>query len=241
MGSEKLLVSLHDLSPLTLTAWRRGLRILELEGLSASSLTCLIIPNHEGRAPIDQDGPTREFIGELAAGGAQLVLHGLTHQMDGRVERPMLARYLAHNFAGGCGEFYRLNYSDTCQRLEEAAVIMRRAGFEQSLTGFIPPAWLLSREAESAIAAAGFLFYERWGGIVRNGRVLAPRLVGGFETRSHRIWSLLQSLREPRHTRLAIHPGEFDAPALRWLLLTLRVLRARLQTARYDQLLAAPN
>jgi predicted deacetylase len=102
--------------------------------------------------------------------------------------------------------------------LDESRAIFRRAGLEAALWGFVPPAWLLSREASLAVQRGGFTFYERMGGIVYRDAVRAHRLIGfasltGPEARvtaAHAHW---QSNRPAQDTRFAIHPADLERPS----------------------------
>src|SRR5262245_28198869 len=100
-----LLVSLHDVSPLTLEQSQEALRLVIRAGLAVSDLTILVIPFHEGRVKLDDDPSTVRWLHGLADAGATLVLHGLTHRMPGRVWNPVRA-FWAHGFARGQGELY---------------------------------------------------------------------------------------------------------------------------------------
>src|SRR5258705_7904963 len=65
-----LLVSLHDVSPLTLAECREAVALCADAGVPAAALTALVIPRHEDRAPLDEDEPTLAFVRGLAGAGA---------------------------------------------------------------------------------------------------------------------------------------------------------------------------
>ena len=208
----RALISLHDVSPLTLGDCRRALEMFGELGLAPADLTCFVIPWHESRRAIDEDAETLAFLRDLADGGATLVMHGLTHRMDGRVWTPA-GWFRAHLFARGQGEFFRCDAADAQRRLEQGRAIFRRAGLEAALRGFIPPAWLLSRAALEVVDRAGFEFYEVFGGIMHRGRRLAPRVIGWgslseVEARATAIYAAAQSRLPPADTRVAVHPAD---------------------------------
>jgi predicted deacetylase len=233
-----LLVSIHDVSPLTLEASRRAVALIESEGVPVQALTLLVIPRHEDRAPLDRHGPTRDWLRQLADTGTCLAMHGLTHRMEGRVRNPWRWA-LAKGFARGQGEFLLSNRNDFARQLETARAIFRRAGLDEALLGFVPPAWLLSKAALTAVKESGFGFYERFSGIVCRDVVWAPRLIGFgsfsvFEARTTIAYGRWQSMRAPEDTRLAIHPADMARPCTVHAIRTiLRNVRNRLQPLNY--------
>jgi predicted deacetylase len=241
-----LLASIHDVSPLTLEASRCSVALIESEGVPIRALTVLVIPRHEDGAPMDRRGPTRDWLRQLADSGACLVMHGLTHRMEGRVRNPWRWA-LARGFARGQGEFLLSDRNDFARRLEESRAIFRSAGLEEALKGFVPPAWLLSNAARAELSHAGFAFYERLSGIVCRDVVQARRLIGfgsltAFEARVTIAYGRWQSLRAPADTRLAIHPADMarttTADAIRTI---VGNLRRRLEPLNYAEYLRLPN
>src|SRR5436190_4599763 len=100
-----LLLSIHDVSPLTLEASRHLVRIVGEQGVAPQALTVLVIAQHENGPPLDSDLPTCRWLHELADTGACLCLHGLTHRMTGRARGPREWIW-AQGFARGQGELY---------------------------------------------------------------------------------------------------------------------------------------
>ena len=239
-----LLVSVHDVSPLTLEASQRAVALLESEGVPARALTLLVIPRHEDRAPLDRHGPTRDWLRMLADSGASLAMHGLTHRMAGRVRNPWRWA-LARGFARGQGEFLLSDRDDFMLRLDASRAIFRRAGLDEALSGFVPPAWLLSKAAMLEVRQSGFAYYERFSGIVCRDVVQARRLIGfgsltAVEARATGAYGRLQAARPPADTRLAIHPADLARPATIAAIRTvLSRLRNRLRPLNYaDYLLS---
>ncbi|HLK88782.1 MAG TPA: DUF2334 domain-containing protein [Polyangia bacterium] len=207
-----LLISLHDVSPLTLPACQQAVALLGELGVPPSALTVLAIPHHEGDVTLDAHAPTIDFLRGLETAGARLVMHGLTHRMVGRAWTP-LGFYRAHVFARGQGELCNCAEADTARRLDAGSEILARAGLASATRAFVPPAWLLSTGARRAVAARGFEFYEVFGGIVFRGRRLARRVIGwgslsGIEAAATAVYADLQSARSGTDTRLAIHPAD---------------------------------
>jgi predicted deacetylase len=214
-----LLVSLHDVSPLTLDDCQRALTLLREAGLAPAALTVLAIPRHEGGAAIDEDPATVRFLRGLSDEGATLVMHGLTHRMPGRAWTPG-GFVRGHIFARGQGELLRATAAEATRALEEGADILRRAGLESATRAFVPPAWLLSRAAREVVASAGFAFYETFAGIVHAGRVRAARVIGwgslnAVETVATALYADVQSRLSAADTRFAVHPADLRRPSQR--------------------------
>jgi predicted deacetylase len=206
-----LLVSLHDVSPLTLGPSAEAVRMITAAGVPASALTVLVVPYHEGKVRLDQHEPTQAFLKDLADRGANLVMHGYTHRMAERAG--FFGWPLAHGFARGQGELYRASVAEAQRRLDAGKEILASAGLEVANEAFVPPAWLLSPAAAEAVVAAGFRFHERFGGVVAAGQMVARRLIGwgalnALEAWATSVWAGLVALRAPADTRLAVHPPD---------------------------------
>jgi uncharacterized protein len=237
-----LLVSIHDVSPLTLEASRRAVELAVSAGVAYSALTLLVIPRHEDRAPLDEHQPTRDWVRGLVDAGACLCMHGFTHQMAGRARNPWQWA-LARGFARGQGEFFVCDSAECDRRIEAARVVFRRAGLDGKVRGFVPPAWLLSPAAFLAVKGAGFGFYELFTGIVYAGVVRARRLIGfgsltWTEASATAGYACLQSHRSPADTRFAIHPADVERPSsVKAIRANLRRLRGNLQPVNYADFL----
>jgi predicted deacetylase len=242
--SPALLVSIHDVSPLTLEASRRAVALVESEGVPARALTLMVIPRHEDRAPLDRHVPTCEWLRKLVDSGATLAMHGLTHRMEGRAWDPWRWA-LAKGFARGQGEFLLSDSNEFARRLDASRAIFRRAGLDEALSGFVPPAWLLSKAARIEVGRSGFAFHERFSGIVCRDVVRARRLIGfgsltGIEARSTAAFGRWQAARAPADTRFAIHPADLARPStVHAIRLILGAVRDRLNALSYADYLHA--
>ena len=233
-----LLVSLHDVSPLTVEACQDAVTMLSDLGVGPAALTVFVIPHHDGQTTIDTHAPTVKFLRELADAGACLAMHGLTHRMPGRAFSPAgIVR--AHIFARGQGELYKSDAADARRRLDEGMAVLRRAGLDEATRAFVPPAWQLSRAAREVVEGAGFDFYERFGGIVQDGGLRARGLIGWgslnpVEAAATAIWASAQSRRSPADTRLAIHPADMRrAGQTRAIRRVLQRMLPRMRTVNY--------
>lgn len=244
----QLLVSLHDVSPLTLERCRTAVELLGEAGIPSSALTLLVIPFHERAIPLDRHEPTLRFIQTLADQGASLVAHGYCHRMTRAPARPL--RWLAARwFARSQGELAATDLDETHRCLDLAEAIFRRAGLGDRIAGFVPPAWMLSRAATAALASRGYAFHETFRGIEVGDRVSARRLIGwgslsGLEAIATSLWARIQTARALVDTRLVVHPPDITRPITRRSLLrTTRRLLASHEPASYTshlRALAAP-
>jgi predicted deacetylase len=249
-ASPALLVSLHDVSPLTVDACADAVAMLDEVGVRAADLTVFVIPHHEGKTTIDAHAPTVGFLRGLADSGACLAMHGLTHRMPGRAFSPA-GIIRAHVFARGQGELYKSDAADARRRLDEGAAVLRRAGLDDATRAFVPPAWQLSPAARQVVERAGFEFYEVFGGIVpgaerKRSGLRARRLIGwgslnAVEAAATAIWASAQSLRAPADTRLAIHPADMRRPGqTRAVRRVLERLLPRMRAMTYRTYLRTP-
>ena len=212
-----LLLSLHDVSPLTLPACEQALAMLTEVGVPADALTVLAIPYHEEQVSLDRHAPTIRFLRTLEDQGACLVMHGLTHRLRRRYWSPAgLAK--AHVFARGQGELFGTDAAETTRRLDEGQAILQRAGLANATRGFVPPAWLLSPAARRVVAERGFAFYEVFRGLVAGDAVLAPTVIGwgslnAVEAVATAVYAKIQTGRARGDTRVAIHPADMARPS----------------------------
>jgi predicted deacetylase len=233
-----LLVSVHDVSPLTLESCRGVVALLDAAGVPCSALTVLVIPFHDHAIAIDQHAPTLRFVHDLADRGASLVAHGYSHRMTRAPANPL--RWLAARwFARSQGELAGADLDETHRCLDRADAIFERAGLTERLTGFVPPAWMLSRAATVALAARAYAFHETFRGIETAGQVTARRLIGwgsltGLEALATSLWARVQLARTAVDTRLAVHPADVSrAVTRRSVTRTMKGLLASHQPVSY--------
>jgi predicted deacetylase len=242
MPEPSLLVSIHDVSPLT---WQDAAAAVELagaEGIPAEALTLLVIPRHEGSAPLAEHPAFVGWLRALGDRGATLVAHGLTHRMRRRAYLPHRALW-AYAFAAGQGEFYTASRDESRSWLATIREDFAAAGLGQALAGFVPPAWLLSRAAREELRGAGFGFVETMAGIRFGERLLARRLIGwGARNRLEALVTAaharLQLGRTPADTRLGIHPPDMrSAICRRSIARSLGRLLPRMRPQSYGEFL----
>ena len=148
-----LVVSLHDVSPLTRDVFTSMLRELAEVGVTKTSL--LVIPDHHHRGHILADTSFCRWIEALAKAGHELVVHGYYHQRTPRGSETASQRWVTGVYTMGEGEFFDLPRDEAASLLARAKEDFQRLDAPMP-TGFIAPAWLLGREAFAAVRKAGF-------------------------------------------------------------------------------------
>ncbi len=210
-----LVVSLHDVSPLTRERCARMLGDLAALGITRTSL--LVIPNHHRKAPMTEDASFGAWLRELAAAGHEVVLHGYYHLRTGGPRNWVTERYTA-----GEGEFYDLSEAGARERLERGRRELEAAGLRPC--GFIAPAWLLGPAAEAAVRAEEFAYTTRlrvFTDFVSGREMVSQSLVWSVRAAWRRVvsqgWNALlaRRLRGNPLVRVSLHPPDWDHPAIR--------------------------
>jgi predicted deacetylase len=156
---KSLVVSLHDVSPLTQSLCERI--VLDLSELGVHQISLLIIPNHHGRAPVAESGAFQRWLRREVDAGHEPVLHGYFHQRQKQRADPWFSKITTEIYTAGEGEFFDLTFDLAkkflCDGLTDLAFLPRK------VTGFVAPAWLLGDAAEQAVRSLGFVYTTRIG------------------------------------------------------------------------------
>jgi predicted deacetylase len=208
-----LVVSLHDVSPLTQESCTRMLEQLAALGVKQTSL--LVVPNFHRRAPVGDHPRFQKWLSLQVAAGHEPVLHGYFHRRASKSGDSPLVKFTTELYTAGEAEFY-----DLCR--DEALELLRRGlmDFEflpREISGFVAPAWLLGTEAREAVQLAGFRYTTSIGGVrVFKGDRLIPSRSLVWSTRSS--WRQIVSLgwnynlawllRGAGLLRIGIHPPD---------------------------------
>ncbi|MBV8376879.1 MAG: polysaccharide deacetylase family protein [Verrucomicrobia bacterium] len=215
---KSLVVSLHDVSPLTQTSCEEILMQLRQLGIDQTSL--LVIPNHHRQAPVRENSSFQNWLVRKVEAGHEPVLHGYFHQRDKRNSESFWARLTTEIYTAGEGEFFDLLTEEACMRVERGLEDL--AFLRRKIVGFIAPAWLLGANAEIAIRKLGFSYTTR----LRTVRIFAR----GADFRSQSLvwstrapWRAMISLAWNRSlaaglsgaplVRIGIHPPDLQHPA----------------------------
>jgi predicted deacetylase len=237
-----LVVSVHDVSPLTRTRVAHLLRDVLEEGLDRISL--LVIPNHHKLAPISQDAAFCEWLRRTIQ-GHEVVLHGYFH-LRPQTAQGLRSRIVTEHYTAGEGEFYDLPEREASARLEKAKREFAAVGFAPR--GFIAPAWLLGAEAELAVKSAGFEYTTRlrnFKDLITDREIASRSLVWSVRSGWRRVlslcWNALLARRlwEAPLLRIGLHPADWDHCAVRRQALGLiRAALAAREAMTYEDWLA---
>jgi uncharacterized protein len=214
---KSLVVSLHDVSPLTQNLCEEILT--QLRGLGIDQTSLLVIPNHHRRAPISEDSAFRSWLARKIEAGHEPVLHGYFHQRQTKNADSLRAKFTTEIYTAGEGEFFDLSTEEASIRvhrgLEDLAFLPRK------VVGFIAPAWLLGVNAEIAIRKLGFLYTTRLGRVQTFGRspdIRSQSFVWSTRARWRSVmslaWNRCLALRLARAPliRIGIHPPDLRHP-----------------------------
>jgi len=206
-----LVVSLHDVSPLTRAECARILVELRAVGVAQTSL--LVVPNHHQRGHMLDDPEFAAWLRELSAAGHEIVIHGYHHQRARRAGENLRARLTTRFYTADEGEFYDLDQASAHELVAKAEADFRQLGVTSS--GFIAPAWLLSREAEDALRELRCEYTTRLGTVLdlRTGRVFASQSLvwstrSAWRRQMSLAWNalLFRRLASTPLLRISIHP-----------------------------------
>jgi len=203
-----------------------------------------VIPHFRGQWRIDENLELAERLRGQQTAGDELVLHGYYHT-GGQKPQGIRDKIKNRLYTTGQGEFLSLNYDKARRRIELGTAILNNINVKS--TGFVAPAWLLSREGQAALKDLGFdytNFYMSFCDLARGRSIFAPSLVfgpGNFnEDLSLRFQRLFLGLlkRQPL-VRVVIHPpcGDHDR-RLAQIMAIIRELLPHLEPITYMEFLA---
>jgi uncharacterized protein len=228
---KSLVVSLHDVSPLTQIWCEEILAQLRQLGIDQTSL--LVIPNHHQRAPIAGNAGFQSWLTRTIEAGHEPVLHGYFHQREKQDANSLWTKWTTEVYTAGEGEFFDLPTEEASIRaqrgLEDLAFLPRK------VVGFIAPAWLLGANAEIAIRKLGFSYTTRLGRVQTFGRLADIRsqsLVWSTRAPWRAITSLWWNrclafgLARAQLMRIGIHPSDLQNSAV-WEQIRLLAAAAR--------------
>lgn len=238
-----LIVSIHDVSPLTRETVDGMLRDLAETGVKRTSL--LVIPNHHHKAPLAEDPAFCEWLRDWQCNGQEVVLHGYFHKRPSRPGEGARSLITEH-YTAGEGEFFDLSEPEATLRLEKAKAEFAAAGFRP--TGFIAPAWLLGQDAERAVKKAGFGYTTRLKNFkdLETGQENASQSLvwsvrSGWRRQVSLWWNawLAGRLAQAPLLRVGLHPPDWRHPEIRRQALELiRAALAGREVLTYDDWLA---
>lgn len=238
--TNRLLASIHDVSPMTEAAVDALLDRLSRH-LGGPRLAMLVVPDHWHQAPIAGNAAFQARLRGWADAGIEMFLHGWCHRDE--VQGTLASRHMT----AGEGEFSGLSAAEAADRLARGRAVVENA-IGRPVTGFIAPAWLYSAGTHQALAEAGFALAEDhmrvWqpgGATLARGPVITWASRSPGRVRSSLLAAALgrAALGVLPTVRVAVHPGDVTVPAL---LDSIDATLARFvrshRPARYGELLA---
>lgn len=208
-----LCISLHDVAPTTLDDCINSLEFLDAVGLGPVAL--LVVPDYHGLGRADRDDRFASFIESRILRGDEIVLHGYHHTDTGprpRGIREWLTRRLRTDSEG---EFSQLDFAAARTRILRGLVVLRSAGWNP--TGFVPPAWLVSTSALSALEESPLQYCATRDAVVvlQSGRLIpAPSMLVTPRATWRRaispMWNqaLLERHSASKVIRASLHPAD---------------------------------
>ena len=220
-----LVLSIHDVSPLTAARTRVMLKDLADIGVERTSL--LVIPDHHEKAPLRRDAACCAWLRELAEAGHEIVLHGYYHRRAAK-RAGVASTLVTEYYTAGEGEYFDLTREEAAERLQRGKSDFAEAGL--SASGFIAPAWLLGAEAEQAVRQEGFTYTTRLQNVkdLTTGKETATQSLvwsvrSGWRRTVSLGWNafLYRKLRTNPIMRIGLHPPDWDHPKIRRQILNL--------------------
>jgi len=220
MSARALVVSIHDVSPLTRESVSRILA--DLAGAGIGRVSLLVVPDHHHRGNITADADFGSWLRDLVVAGHEAALHGYLHQRERRAHESARTRFFTRLYTAGEGEFFDIGYDDARKILARGRDELAQVAGVQPV-GFIAPAWLLSAHGERAARDLGFAYTTRLKAIsdLATGRVHdSQSLCWSVRGRWRRVvsvgWNhtLFQRLRPNPLLRLSIHPPDIGYPEI---------------------------
>jgi len=215
---KSLVVSIHDVSPATSDAVTFIISALARIGVLHTSL--LVVPDHHHRGNITADPAFGPWLRELVAAGHEPVLHGYYHQRDRKPGESTRTRFFTRLYTADEGEFFDIASNDARSLLAHGRdALAQCAGVTP--TGFIAPAWLLSREGEEAARDLGFAYTTRLKSVLdlatsrrHRSQTLCWSVRGRWRRRISILWNglLSQPLAHNPLLRISIHPPDLLHP-----------------------------
>jgi predicted deacetylase len=210
-----LVVSLHDVAPATQQVTEKILTALAHRGVSVCSL--LVVPNYHNLGSSVENREFSLWLRELEGRGHEIVIHGYFHERPRQPNEDFRAKLITRFYTNDEGEFYDLGYDEALLRITRARDEFRQIGLRPR--GFIAPAWLLNKEAESAAIDAGLEYTTRLR-TVRDfrsdrdfhSRALVYSVRNRWRTAVSLLWNgaLLPYASQKALVRLSIHPPDFE-------------------------------
>ncbi len=232
--ARSLVVSIHDVSPITRDITERILK--QIAELGVPRVSLLVIPDHHHKGNFVDDPEFCAWLRECSGAGHEVVIHGYYHRRDQKAGESFRQKMATRYYTAGEGEFYDISGADALRIVSQARQEFRNIGLDPK--GFVAPAWLLSEGADRALQRLGIGYTTRLGsvfdyhtGIHYTSQSLVWSTRSALRRLMSRFWNahLFRRLEECPLLRIGIHPPDVQHQAV-WRQikeLTARALESR--------------
>lgn len=211
--SRALVVSIHDVSPLTL---QPAQAILDgVRGLGAGRCSLLVVPDHHQRMQFLEDKSFCDWLLARRDEGHEIVIHGYYHRRERRPCETAWQKLVTRTYTADEGEFYDIEEDRALRLVNRAQREFASIGLHPR--GFIAPAWLLNDEGEQALRKADIRYTTRLGHVLdlhNNVKHESPSMVYSVRSPWRRAASLqwnallFHRLKDNPLLRIGIHPTD---------------------------------
>jgi predicted deacetylase len=230
-GKPTVCIVVHDAAPSTRDACARTLAAVR-QVAGDAPVTILAVPRYHDEAP---SAAFEAWLGERAARGDELALHGCTHRDDGAAHGA-IDRLRRSHYTRGEGEFWSLSRAEALARIDIGLEWFARNRWP--VAGFVAPAWLLGPAARAALLERPFEYTATLRQLIQlpNEAVVTSQSVvystsSGLRRRVSLAWNACVDLAERNNAllRIELHPRDADFPAVRrsWQRILARALHQR--------------
>ena len=208
-----LVVSVHDVAPITRLPVERILTDLKEAGVRVTSL--LVVPDYHHRGKSVDDANFASWLRELEADGHEIVIHGYFHERPRRKSEGIREKFLTRVYTRDEAEFFDLEYEEAFARITRARDELR--GARLSPIGFIAPAWLLGSKGERAARDADMQYTTRIATVIdlltgerESSRALVYSTRSAWRRAASLGWNaaLARRVAIGQLVRLCIHPSD---------------------------------
>lgn len=214
-----LVVSIHDVSPLTQQATQEFL--VRLHSLGVGKCPLLVVPNHHHRGHFLDDKKFCDWLVEKSDAGHEIVIHGYYHRRERKPAESLWQRLMTQTYTQDEGEFYDIDEAQATALVLKAQAEFAALGFHPH--GFIAPAWLLSEAGERVVRAAGLAYTTRIGSVLNladgkqhDSASMVYSVRNAWRRAASLAWNatLFQRLKNNPLLRIGLHPPDLDHPAI---------------------------
>ena len=233
-----LCVELHDVAPVTWKLCARLLAMIDALGpvVGRIPLSLLVVPDYHRRGRITGDPAFLQAIDARITSGDEVALHGYHHLDEGPAPSNPVDWFRRRIRTFSEGELAATDGTATAECIALGRAEFAAAGW--SVTGFVPPAWLLGRAARTVLSSSSFSYTTVRSGFYRlpNWEFM-PATMLSYAAFSPWRRALSKPALEyqfrradpARPLRLALHPVDAHHPRVleHWRTLLLRALQRR--------------